>query len=110
MAVAHGTDDEALVDGPIDQSLVAGLSLRYGHMLKGRGLYLPLALGRALADLVATGDPTAQIIWEWCLEHNLIGGNVRANTELGCKPKSGGVPAQPTPHALRLVTTAAVRP
>lgn len=113
-AVAHGTDEVALVDGPIDPSLVAGLSLRYGHMLKGRGLFLPRGLSLALADLVATGDPTAQIIWEWCLEHNLIG-DVGASAglvlESKAKPEPERAPAPPPPSpTLRLVTTGAVRP
>lgn len=103
-------DDDRHADDPIDPSLVAGLTLLYGHRLKGRGLYLPLALGRALAVLVETGDPTAQIVWEWCLEHNLIG-DVGTSAGVETEPKPGLVPAPPPSSlSLRLVTTAAVRP
>jgi hypothetical protein len=110
-AAAYPADDEAPADGPIDPSLVAGLTLRYGHMLKGRGLFLPRGLGLALADLVATGDPTAQMIWQWCLEHRLIGGDGGTSARLETETEPGPVPAPPPPSpALRLVATSEVRP
>lgn len=108
-AVEQGADDDRHANGTIDPGLVAGLTLRYGHMLKGRGLFLPRGLGRALADLVETGDPTAQIIWEWCLEHKLIGGD--GGTSAGLETEPGPFPAPPPPSpALRLVATSEVRP
>ncbi|MCO6051741.1 hypothetical protein NGM99_18300 [Mesorhizobium sp. RP14(2022)] len=114
-AAARYANGDIVANGTIDPSLVAGLALRYGHMLKGRGLFLPRGLGLALADLVGTGDPTAQIIWEWCLEHKLIGGDGGASgglgSELKAKPEPEPVPAPPPPSPiLRLVTSAAVRP